>query len=253
MFGREKLMSGKRAVLWRGWRLILAAAFFFGSVVASQATPVFFLSPGNNPGADLNSDLAFQQSVADYFFAEDDFDEFPSYGYPGPTLSYGPVDVTLSLSHGKPPRTWQGWWDGGAGQPGGLYGAIYGRALPSYGAHDYTFSFGGRETVVGFGIWDFDDNTGFADNFTMMVTDLAGNQWTSGILDANPGLKNHAIDGFIAVTLLDGISEVTIHNPQSGVFHLDHMQVAATPEPGTLALLVIGLLGTFLATVRRRK
>ncbi|MBW1645291.1 MAG: PEP-CTERM sorting domain-containing protein [Deltaproteobacteria bacterium] len=244
-------MLRKPATLAPAILAIFIVAVTFILAVPCQATPVFYLSPGNNPGADLNGDLPFQQSVAGYTFIEEDFDEYPSYGYPGPTLSYGAIDVTLSMElPNHPPRTWQGWWNAGAGQAGGLYGAIYGRALPSYGAHHYTFSFSGTEKVVGFGIWVFDDNTGCADDFTLTVTGLDGSSWTSGVLDANPDKTNHAIDGFIGVALYDGISQVTINNLQSGVFHLDHMQVAATPEPGTLALLLIGVLG--LAGIRKK-
>ncbi len=239
---------GKQQAIFIGTIALLITITIIFLVPASPcgATPVFYLSPGYlHGGADLDGDLDFQASVAGYTFIEDDFDEYPSYGYPGPTLNYGAVDVTLSMDNGNVPRTWQGWWNEGAGQPGGLYGAVYGRALPSYGAHHYTFSFSGREKVVGFGIWVFDDYRTVADNFTLTVVGLDDSSWTSGVLDANPGGLYHAIDGFIGVTLLDGIKSVTINNPddQSGVFHLDHMQVAATPEPGTLVLLLLGSLG----------
>ena len=221
----------------------------------SYATPVFYLTPGLNPGADLDGDLTFQSAVAGMNFIEDDFDEYESYGYPGPVLSYGNVDVTLSMSNGNVPRTWEGCWDGGAGVAGGLYGAIYGRALPSYGAHGYNFTFSGTDIVKGFGIWVFDDDTGYADDFTMTVVGVDGTSWTSGVLDANPGETNHAIDGFIGVKWLEGIKSVTINNPQSGVFHLDHMQIASVPvpEPSTILLMGIGLLGLMGIKARKKK
>jgi hypothetical protein len=218
---------------------------------SSYASPVWYLTPGNNPGADIDGDLGFQASVAGLTFIEEDFDGYPDYGYPGPTLTYGAVDVTLSMSNGNVPRTWQGSWDGGAGTPGGIYGTIYGRALPSYGAHNYTFSFSGTDIVKGFGIWIFDDNTGYADNFTMTVESVGGDSWTSAILDANPEETAHAIDGFLGVYLADGIHAVTINNAQSGVFHLDHMQIASVPEPATFILLGSGLAG--LAFYRRKR
>lgn len=214
-------------------------------VSTSYAVPTFYLSSGLNPGADLSGDIDFQNSVAGYTFVEEDFDGYESSGYPGPILSYGNVDVALSMSNGNVPRTWQGWWDGGAGATGGLYGAVFGRALPSYGAHNYTFSFSGSDIVKGFGIWIFDDNTGYADDFTMTVVGLDDSSWQSDILDANPSSTAHAIEGFFGVDFSDGISSVTINNPQSGVFHLDHMQIASAPvpEPSTVLLMALGLMG----------
>jgi len=220
---------------------------------SSFASPIWYVTPGNNPGANTNGDLNFQADTAGLTFIEEDFDGFESLGYPGPALTYDAVDVTLSMSNGNTPRTWQGWWDGGAGVQGGIYGTIYGRALPSYGAHNYSFSFSGTDIVKGFGIWIFDDNTGYADNFTMTVESISGTTWTSAILDSNPGETAHAIEGFLGVFLDSGIKTVTINNTQSGVFHLDHMQItsAPVPEPATLILLSSGLAG--LAFYRRKR
>ena len=231
--------------------LVLLLSFLICST--SYASPVWYLTPGNNPGANLDGDSDFQTGVAGLAFVEEDFDGYANFGYPGPTLTYGSVDVTLSMSNSNVPRTWQGWWDNGAGVSGGLYGAIYGRALPSYGAHNYSFSFSGTDVVQGFGIWIFDDNTGHADNFTMTIESIGGDSWTSTVLDANPDETNHAIDGFLGVYLTDGIASVTINNEQSGVFHLDHMQIASSPvpEPATILLLGSGLAG--LAFYRRKK
>jgi len=231
----------------------LTIVFLLIFLSTANASPTWYLAPGTNPGADINGDLGFQASVAGLTFVEEDFDSYQSYGYPGPTLTYDAVDVTLTMSNGNTPRTWEGWWDGGAGTSDGIYGAIYGRALPSYGAHNYTFSFSGTETVRGFGIWIFDDNTGYADNFTMTVESVAGDSWTSAILDANPGETAHAIDGFLGVYLADGIASITVNNPQSGTFHLDHMQIASSPvpEPATFILLGSGLAG--LAFYRRKR
>ena len=219
----------------------------------SYAAPIWYLTPGDNPGVNIDGDLSFQAGVAGLTFVEEDFDGYQSYGYPGPTLTYGDLDVTLSMSNGNVPRTWQGWWDGGAGVAGGIYGAIYGRALPSYGAHNYSFSFSGDEIAKGFGIWIFDDNSSVADSFTMTVESLNGEFWTSSILDANPGATNHAIDGFLGAYLDSGIRSVTINNIGSGVFHLDHMQIASSPvpEPATILLLGSGLAG--LAFYRRKR
>jgi len=241
----------KRSKIYLHLCLVLLLSFLMCSI--SYASPVWYLTPGNNPGADLGGDLGFQAGVSGLTFVEEDFDGYKSYGYPGPTLTYGSVDVTLSMSNSNVPRTWQGSWGGGAGAAGGLYGSIYGRALPSYGSHDYSFSFSGADIVQGFGIWIFDDNTGYADNFTMTVESVNGDSWTSAVLDANPGEINHAIDGFLGVYLSDGIASVTINNPQSGVFHLDHMQVASSPvpEPATVLLFGAGLVG--LAFYRRKR
>jgi len=229
--------------------MVLVVMLFMAISSSSYATPVWFLSPGNNPGGDL----AFQSSVTGMTFVEEDFDGYESYGYPGPTLTYGGVDATLSMSNGNTIRAWQGSWDAGAGNPGGLYGAISGRALPSYGAYNYTFSFSGDDVVKGFGIWIFDDYTALADSFTMTVMGIDGTSWTSGVLDANPGETDHAIEGFLGVTLVDGIQSVTINNTGSGVFHLDHMQIASSPvpEPATVLLFGIGILG--LAGISRKR
>lgn len=247
---------------------VLLVLFFsvFLLLPMSYADPIFYYSTGGNPGADLNGDVAFQSSVSGYTFVEENFDSYSVtysstlggyYGSVGPTLTYGNVDVTLSLSNGKTPNVYRGWWDIGAGVGGGLYGAVSGLALDSSFATSYTFSFSGTDITKGFGIWIFDDGTYASDFFSMTVEGLSGNTWTSGPIDANSGLNNHAIEGFIGANLDEGIRSITINNTSSGsfgVFELDHMQIASTapaPEPATMLLFGLGLLG--VAGVSRKK
>jgi hypothetical protein len=120
----------------------------------------------------------------------------------------------------------------------------------------FTFS---DDIVKGFGVWVYDDSAGWVASFSMTVEDLLGNTWTSDILDASPGSGAHTVEGFIGVTLTDGIKSVKINqlpgNPPgvSLAFEIDHMQIASIPEPATMFLFGTGLVVLAGTGIRRKK
>ena len=209
------------------------------------AAPVFYLSEGPNP----NGDKAFRLAVVGLNFIEEDFDSF-GHGFTldGITLGGVRVDFTLPDLGASSAEIFR---SDAFGLEGGQYGTVYQGSLLNenrpqgfIGPSDtFTFTFSG-DVVKGFGIWVFDDAWDSADYFQLIVNDLGGNTWKSGVLDANPEIAAHIVEGFIGVTLDTGIRSVTIK--RSGTiltsFELDHLQLASIKAvfapPPRVALLV---------------
>ena len=213
----------------------------------SYAIPTFYLSTGSA----VDGDLTFQSSVSGNTFIEEDFDNY-SNGTLIESLTYGGVDIGISASSiAKPASFWGAW--GSNSQYGTVYEGALERNTFDTNSNFLSFSFSGADVVQGFGVWVFDDSADRANSFTMTVEGLDGNMWESGVLDANPDDASHAIEGFIGVHFIEGISSITINNAEGACFEIDHMQIASSPvpEPATILLLGSGLAG--LAFYRRKR
>ncbi len=209
----------------------------------SLAAPVFFVAPGNNP----TSDIAWQTAVGS--FAEQDFETgFPASGGSVSSFNFGPTTVTPNLP---------GYGAGAEIFVSGAFntnGTVYQKALlscarPQFGVCDNEITFAFSQSVIGFGLWIFDNSSSSVDSFEMVV-----NGHTSNILDANPGSGAHIIEGFLGVVDTNGINSLTIRNASgTGAFEMDHLQIATSPapEPGTLAILGLGLAGIGFRRTKR--
>jgi hypothetical protein len=176
-------------------------------------TPVFFVD--DTPPPARANDIEWQAAVGS--FAEIDFADV-AHGSLVADFRVGNVTVTVSPSI-------PGWggtiFAGGYVDGGGQYGTVFDNAVLAYNA--ITFSF--PTPVLGFGVWIFDDGSCCADSYAMTA-----NGMTSDMLDSNPGLVGHTVEGFIGVKDTAGISQVTVFNTnQVGVFELDHIQIAEGP------------------------
>ena len=225
--------------------LVLLLSFLMCSI--SYASPIFYLGTGS----EVNGDLTFQSSVSGYTFIEEDFDSYPNTTIIE-SLTYGGVDIGISASSTATPASFWGTW-GSASQYGTVSRGALERNTFDENSNSLSFSFSGTDTVKGFGVWIFDDSADRENSFTMTVEGLDGRTWESEVLDANVGVVSHAIEGFIGVHFVEGISSITINNAEGACFELDHMQVASAPvpEPATFILLGGGLAG--LAFYRRKR
>lgn len=205
-----------------------AIAFLFAG--SALAVPTYYLSPGANAAGDL----AWQTAVGS--FVEEDFDSYNN-GDPLSSFTMGGVTVGVSL-----PNSGGGGeiFYGAYGPGGGVYGTVANGALGSFRtgvAVDNAITLTFSQAITGFGLWVFDNSTATADSFTMTVNAVA-----SGVLDANPGMTAHAVEGFLGVFDAAGFTSLTISNASStAVFELDHFQLSIA-EPATVALLALGML-----------
>lgn len=241
---RLPLITGR---FWVG--VLVGLAFLVAAGInQANALPTFYVHSGINP----NLDLTWQSAVGS--FVEDDLDAFPN-GTIVCSLVMGGVTVIPSIPADPTGGAEIYWGDylGGGGQ----YGTVANGALltrSKAGMIDIVMDFFFSTPVLGFGLWVFDDGVRTTDSFQMTA-----NGFTSGVLDANPGVKAHTVEGFLGVVDPAGLTKVTISNVNTSgwVFEADHLQLAPLgtqpiPEPSTL-LLVAGLAGLVGFNWRKRK
>ena len=187
----------------------------------------FFLSPGVDP----NGDLAWQGAVGP-------FTEFDLENFACDSIQQSLTDGSTTITIG-PGATGQRIFCGGYAGGGGVVGTVQGGALLNQdgsGTKTANLTFTFDQPVKGFGLWVFDDTGASADSVTMTVTEVGGAMTTSDVLDSDPGVGSHAVEGFIGVTSSVGITTVTIDPANNVFFEVDHIQVGeAVPESNHFA------------------
>jgi hypothetical protein len=243
-----------RAPPWRTLVPLAAVGLLFLACATAQAVSTFSLSPGGNPAGDT----AWQNAVGNVFI-EFNLDNYANHAAID-TLTAGPVTIDVGLAGPGTAGAAQIFW---GSYTGGQFGTVAGAALlnlpPSTSTYQYsqiTFDF--SEPVKGFGTWVYDNAVSSLDSFRLIVTEVGGATTTSAILEAGNGY-GHAVEGFIGATSSVGITSVAVEaldamtgQPHVVAFEIDHLQVALTPEPLTVAGLALGL-GCLARYVRKRR
>ena len=220
--------------------IFLATALFSGQVIA---VPIFFVEPGNNPA----DDIGWQTAVGS--FVEQDFESgFPASS--GSVVSFNIGSLTVTPQLPANPAGAKIFQSSAFTTPGTIFQkALLSCNRPASGNCDNEITLGFSGPVLGFGLWIFDDTSSSMDSYQMVVNGVS-----SLTLDANPGFGGHIIEGFLGVVDAAGITSVTIRNVSgTGVFEMDHMQIATSrvPEPSTLTLMALALSG--IGFTRRRR
>lgn len=208
-----------------------AFLIFCAVSINAHSSTIFFAESGNA----ITNDDAFQAAVNNSFFVQD-FDSFANNAQLT-SFSIGPVTATVTNS-GQPIIDSYVFQSGAFTSPH----SIYNKALVAFSnvtGDQFTLEF--SEAVLGFGFWLFDDGNSSIDSYR-----LSANGGVSSIIDANPGLGGHIIEGFLGVVDTAGITSITVQSANGfGSFEVDNLQLATmpVPEPSILALIGLGLVG----------
>lgn len=226
--------------------VVTLGIWLFGSS-AAHGDPTFYLSPGTG----TTGDVAWQTAVGGNFI-EFDLEGF-SNGADVDSLSAGSLTIDIGIGSGltvsgTTAEIFAGSYTGG----GGTNGTVFGNALlnrNSSGGIDQQMIFEFSTPVSGFGLWVFDNASASADAFRMIVEEVGGATFTSGVLDANPGLMAHTVEGWLGATSTTGITSLAIEvgswdgsnqgsfSPHCICFEVDHIQVVPAPAPRYSACL----------------
>lgn len=126
-------------------------------------------------------------------------------------------------------------------------GANFYRLSPAFnGTASATFSFGTR---TAFGLYI----TGIQQNFGITTVTWGANAFILPDTQGQPGEAGVQFFGIVDAGGLGPVTITTVANPAVGrdIMGFDDIQVSATPEPGTVALMLTGLAA--LAGVARRR
>lgn len=226
---------------------LLVGILQIAAAASVGAVPSFWVEPGH----DLGLDLEWQAAVGT--FEEADFDAYASgsvvesFTLGGTSMPSATVTPYLPGVEGQGAQVFFGSWGNQS-----TYGNVFEAALlskrPGMEQAATSMGFAFSRPVYGFGLWVYDNGRTSIDSFQMTVNGV-----TSDILDANPGIGAHTIEGFIGVVDPAGITSAEIFNVSgSAGFEIDHFQMSTIPEPTTCAMVCLGVAFALGSALRRR-
>jgi len=223
----------------------------------AAADPTFYVAPNAYSSSSSTSDVPWQNAVGS--FTELDLDNFANTTAID-TLTFGSIVANVGLGGlngtASTAEIFAGSWGGDSN--GSVYGTVYGMGLLNRDAAgkihgEIAFEF--SEPVKGFGAWVYDNSSGSAESFRMIVTEVSGSTFTSQPLESGNGIV-HFVEGWLGATSATGITAVSYQvietdgDPILRAFEMDHLQLSPVPVPGAVLL---GVLGLGAAGVRLRR